>query len=626
MMDNLRAAANHVVLKIILAIVAISFVLTGVGNYLIGGGGDYAAKINGQVISRTQLEQAVQNERSRQQESLGDSFSALAANEGYMLQMRRQVLSQLIDETLLDQYAQTLGLAVSDGQIKDAIFAIPSFRTDNHFDNEKYRSIVNSMGLTTDQYAQLMRKQLLTQQLIQGLGGTGFLLPSETDRLLSLAIQERHARLATIDIDSLLAKQTASDAEIQNYYNQNKNSYVLPESFKASYIAMDAASMQGKITVGEPEIQAYYDQHKDQFTVPGRKRYSIIQTKTEADAKAILAELQTGADFATVAKQRSTDVISAKNGGDIGWMTADATVDELKQANLNNKGQLSGVITSSIGYIIARLTDIQPDQVKPLADVHAVVAAKVKQEKAVDAYYAMQQKVSDAASNDNESLAAAEAAAGIKAVQSGWFTRDNVPEALNFDPVKQALFGGSLLGANGAPGNNSDVITVDGDRAFILRLADHKPESIKPLDTVRPEVELRVKRQKAIQQARMDAEKMLVALKQGKGDEAMKAAGLTFGAVQTFDSTRQNDPLTQMIFTLPQPQPNASSYGTSADSKGNIVLVALDSVVPRKIGDQQRAQVVSQLIQGMTGVTFDALLNNLRAEAKIKMGTGAQMQ
>lgn len=626
MMDNLRAAANHVVLKIILAIVAISFVLTGVGNYLIGGGGDYAAKVNGQQISRAQLEQAVQNERNRQQESLGDSFSQLAANEGYMLQMRRQVLSQLIDETLLDQYAQTLGLAISDQQIKEAIFAIPAFKTNNTFDNDKYRSLINSMDLTPDQYAQLMRKQLLTQQLIQGLGGTGFLLPAETDRLLGLAIQDREARLATIDVNGLIAAQSASDLEIQNFYNQNKNSFVQPESFKVSYIALDAASMQAKTTVGEAEIQAYYDQHKDQFSQPARKRYAIIQTKTEADAKDILAELQKGADFAALAKQRSSDIISAKNGGDIGWMDADGTLDELKQANLTDKGQLSGVIGSSVGFLVAKLTDIQPEQVKPLADVHDVVAAKVKQEKAIDAYYALQQKVSDAASNDNESLASAETAAGVKAVQTDWFTKDTVPHALDFDAVKQVLFGGSLLGVNGAPGNNSDVITVDGDRAFIVRLADHKAESINPLETVRAQVEQQVKRQKAQQQARLDAEKLLAALKQGKGDDALKAANLQFGAAKTFDSTQQNDRLTQAIFTLPQPQANAAAYGMSEDNAGNIILLALDKVTPRKLNDQQRGLVVNQLSQGMTGVVFDALIDNLRSGAKIKLGSGAQMQ
>ena len=626
MMDNLRAAANHVVLKIILAIIAISFVLTGVGNYLIGGGGDYAAKVNGQQISRAQLEQAVQNERNRQQESMGDSFAALAGNEGYMLQMRRQVLSQLIDETLLDQYAQTLGLAVSDQQIKDAIFAIPAFRTDNKFDNDKYRSIINGMGLTPDQYAQLMRKQLLTQQLIQGLGGTGFMLPDETSRLLALAVQDRKVRLATLKLDSLLAAQTATDQEIRDSYNQNKNAYVLPESFKVAYIPMDAASMQDKTTVSDGEIQAYYDQHKDQFSQPARKRYSIIQSKTEADAKAILAQLQQGGDFAALAKQKSTDVISAKNGGDIGWMEDDSTVPELRQANLNDKGQLSGVINSSVGYLVAKLVDIQPAQIKPLSEVHDSVATKVKQEKAIDAYYALQQKVSDAASNDNETLASAETAAGTKAVETDWFTRDSVPAALNFDPVKQVIFDGSLLGSNGAPGSNSDVITVDGDRAFIVRISDHKPESVKPLDTVRAQVEQQVKRNKAAQQARVDAEKLLTALKEGKGDDAMKAANLTFGEPQNFDSTRQNDRLSQAVFTLPQPQPGKSSYGISTDDQGNIVLMSLDQVTPRKLEDQQRSQFAGQLNQGMTGVTFDALLNNLRSEAKIKLGNAAQMQ
>ncbi len=89
--------------------------------------------------------------------------------------------------------------------------------------------------------------------------------------------------------------------------------------------------------------------------------------------------------------------------------------------------------------------------------------------------------MSEAATSDNESLASAEAA-GVKAAQSDWFTRDNIPAALNFKPVVQAIFDGSLIGENGAPGSNSDVITVDGDRAFVVRVGSHKPEGIEPFD------------------------------------------------------------------------------------------------------------------------------------------------
>ena len=73
------------------------------------------------------------------------------------------------------------------------------------------------------------------------------------------------------------------------------------------------------------------------------------------------------------------------------------------------------------GRRLVRLDDIQPAKVKSLDEVRDDIAAKVKHEKALDAYYALQQKVSDAASNDTESLAGAEQAAGVKATQTGWF-------------------------------------------------------------------------------------------------------------------------------------------------------------------------------------------------------------
>lgn len=47
MMDSLRTAANSLVLKIIFGIIIVSFILTGVSGYLIGGGNNYAAKVNG---------------------------------------------------------------------------------------------------------------------------------------------------------------------------------------------------------------------------------------------------------------------------------------------------------------------------------------------------------------------------------------------------------------------------------------------------------------------------------------------------------------------------------------------------------------------------------------------------
>ena len=384
-----------------------------------------------------------------------------------------------------------------------------------------------------------------------------------------------------------------------------------------SYIKLDAATMPE--TASDSDIQSYYDQHQDQFTQAQRNRYSVIQTKTEADAKAVVDELAKGADFAAVAKAKSTDIISAKNGGDMGWLEDATTPEELKNAGLKEKGQLSGVIKSSVGFLVVRLDDIQPAKTKPLAEVSDDIAAKVKQEKALDAYYALQQKVSDAASNDNESLAGAEQAAGVKAVVTGWFGHDNLPEELNFKPVSDAIFNGGLLGDNGTPGNNSDIITVDGDRAFVLRVTEHKAEAIKPLEEVKDKIAALVKHTKAEQQAKLDAEKLLTELKAGKGDAALKAAGLSFGEAKTLSRTGQ-DPISQAAFGLSLPAKDKPSYGTASDMQGNIVVLALDEVKAGTMPDEQKKAMVQGITQNNAQIAFEALMSNLRKEAKIKLG------
>ncbi len=277
------------------------------------------------------------------------------------------------------------------------------------------------------------------------------------------------------------------------------------------------------------------------------------------------------------------------------------------------------MIKSSVGFLVVRLDDITPATTKPLADVRDDIAAKVKQEKALDGFYALQQKVSDAASNDNESLAGAEQAAGAKAVTTGWFSHDNLPEELNFKPVADAIFGGGLVGENGTPGSNSDIITVDGDRAFVLRVSDHKPEAIKPLDEVKDQITALVKHNKAVQQAKLDAEKLLADLKAGKGDEALKAAGLSFGEAKTLSRTGQ-DPISQAAFGLSLPAKDKPSFGIANDMQGNVVVLALDEVKAGTMPEAQKKAMVQGITQNNAQITFEALMSNLRKDAKIKLG------
>ncbi|STW34994.1 peptidyl-prolyl cis-trans isomerase D [Klebsiella pneumoniae] len=131
-----------------------------------------------------------------------------------------------------------------------------------------------------------------------------------------------------------------------------------------------------------------------------------------------------------------------------------------------------------------------------------------------------------------------------------------------------------------------------------------------------------VKHNKAEQQAKLEADKLLAALKDGKGDEAMKAAGLSFGAPQTLSRTGQ-DPLSQLAFTLPLPQQGKPVYGVGSNMQGDVVLVALDEVKAGSMPEEQKKAMVQGITQNNAQIAFEALMSNLRKAAKLSSATAS---
>lgn len=628
MMDNLRTASNSVVLKVILALIMLSFVLTGVGSYLVGGSNSYVAEVNGQEIDRARFEQSVMNERARLQQQLGEQFSQLAGNEAYVKQMRQQVLNRMINDLLLDQYAAKIGMAIGDDQVKVSIQTSPEFATDGKFDNSKYRDLLNRFQIAPEQYAEMTRKQLLSQQLLAAFAGTNFSLPAETESVVALIQQQRDIRVASIDMKALEAKPevTPTAEQVKAFYDQNKSRFTAPEMARVKYIEVDAAKLTDDIKVSDQEVADFYAKNKPLYIQAPRSSYSIIVLSKESDAKDVLAQLKNGGDFAALAKEKSLEKDSGAKGGELGWLAAAAVPDDIAKAKLTEKGQLSDVIHSDMGYLIVRLNDIQAAKEKPLEEVKAEITKNLLQDKSYNKFEDIQTKIMDGAASNNLSLDAAEKASGLKAVESGWLSRDNMPKELAYPEVVQEIFSGDLFGVKGAPGPNSDLITVEGDRAFVLRIVEHRPEAVQPFEEVSADITELLKRQNVIKMAREQADQLVAALKTDKGDEALQAAKVKFGDKKVITRMSDDAQLAESVFALPLPKEGKPSYGVSSDKNDNIVLVALDAVHPGQMDAASLKAFSAQMANQDSGVVLDALISNLRQQAKIKMGDLANIQ
>jgi peptidyl-prolyl cis-trans isomerase C len=113
----------------------------------------------------------------------------------------------------------------------------------------------------------------------------------------------------------------------------------------------------GKAAVTDDAMHQVYDDAVKQMGNEEEVHARHILVPTEDEAKAIQAELKKGADFATLAKEKSKDP-GAAEGGDLGYFTKDQMVPEFSEVAFKlDKGQISDPVHTQFGWHIIKVED-----------------------------------------------------------------------------------------------------------------------------------------------------------------------------------------------------------------------------------------------------------------------------
>ena len=162
----------------------------------------------------------------------------------------------------------------------------------------------------------------------------------------------------------------AQAAEKQNVADRDDVKHRI--AFERNKVLMEALLTDtGKAALTDEAMHKVYDEAVKQVPPEEEVHARHILVPTEDEAKAIEAELKKGADFATLAKEKSKDP-GAADGGDLGYFTKEQMVPEFSEAAFKlDKGQISDPVHTQFGWHIIKVEDkrIKPtptfDQVKP---------------------------------------------------------------------------------------------------------------------------------------------------------------------------------------------------------------------------------------------------------------------
>lgn len=183
-------------------------------------------------------------------------------------------------------------------------------------------------------------------------------------------------------LDQIIQQQALAEAAEGRI---GKRDTLMLDNQRRGYLSGVMLDETAKGAVTDEALQALFDE-KYAATEPGKEYNAAhILVATEDEAKAIKAELDGGADFAAIAKEKSTDRGSAAAGGDLGWFGVGMMVKPFEDAVIAMKaGETSAPVESQFGWHIIRLNEVRTAAKPTIEDVRAELEGEL-QGRAVEA-------------------------------------------------------------------------------------------------------------------------------------------------------------------------------------------------------------------------------------------------
>jgi foldase protein PrsA len=139
---------------------------------------------------------------------------------------------------------------------------------------------------------------------------------------------------------------------------------------------------KGQDKVTDAQIQAYYDKNKDRFAQPERRDVRVVLANTKAKADQAKTALQSGQSWNAVAKKYSIDPSSKNSGGQLTAVTKEQQEPALADAVFAaGKGKLSGPIKSQFGWYVFEVTKVTAKVQQSLAESKEAVRQQVIDER-----------------------------------------------------------------------------------------------------------------------------------------------------------------------------------------------------------------------------------------------------
>ncbi len=281
--------------------------------------------------------------------------------------LREQTMHQLVDNALLRQAANRIGLHVTEEERNRDIRETPIFQdANNRFSFQLYKAVVErNFGTTLPLFEQLWLDRMLANRMREIIQDTARVTDDELkhafvnkNNKVELSFAKCHPegfkkeiKVTQQEIGEFLNNQAA---RIETTYHAQSDRFSQPKQVKVTHVLFEVGKNYDTEQVADKKEQA-------QFT---------------------LEDLKKGADFAEQASRYSEDYETRDQGGALPFMTLESLAAKwgtpfAEKAFALSKGELSDIIKSEKGFHVMKVMDIIEAEHRSLEEVKSTLAEEI---------------------------------------------------------------------------------------------------------------------------------------------------------------------------------------------------------------------------------------------------------
>ncbi len=624
MLRLMREQAGSWLIKVLLGAIVIVFVFWGVGSFR-SQRGDRIATVNGDPITLDEYRDTFENLVDQLRRRFGNNLNEDMIEK---LQVKKQALNQLINNTLLLQEAKRLKFRVSDTELASAISEITAFQRAGTFDRQLYRNVLERLRMTPEEFEVAQRNAMMIQKL-SALVTSGIKISDQE------AMEWFNWANASVNIDFVRFEPdhykdvNPSLEETKAFFEGHKENYKTEAMVKVRFLHFSPDTYGSKVTISDEELREYYNENQEAFKTPKtvEARHILFRVdenatpeavqKTQERALGTLKLAKEGKDFAELAKQYSEGP-TRDSGGYLGTFTKESMVKPFANMAFSmNAGDISEPVRTRFGWHIIKVEKINEASVLSFDEAEAQIKKKLTEERGKSLAYDAAEAVSEVSFQEDDLLKLAKER-NLNVLTTDFFSRKG-PEKGIGTPSKFASIAFNL-----SVGEISDIQEFENGY-YIIQLMDKIPPKIPEFTQVKETVRTDWISEKQGEKAKADANSFLTALKNGKSmDAESKQFNLTPASTGFFkrsDSIPKIGPereIAETAFQLTNEKKLAENV--IAGAKGYYIIQFSGRKTPDPGNfNKEKGDIEKRLLAQKESRTFDALLTQIRSKSDISI-------